>query len=250
MNDKNKTKAQLIAELEQLRKEVSFRSMPDSLLISTASHEFRTPLTSIKLYTDLLAMYGKNLDTEKYMLHLYKIQKAVGNMTELINDVLTISKAETGFLVFNPVRFNLRKFCFELIKEQKLNINKHHILKLQYNSEQKHVFMDKKILKSILTNLISNALKYSPEGGEIAFTVEFEDSGAIFTIRDSGIGIPENDQKNLFEYFYRGENITNIPGTGLGLAIVKRSVDLHKGVIEFCSRVNEGTTFKITLPAK
>ncbi|MDP4175138.1 MAG: PAS domain S-box protein [Bacteroidota bacterium] len=240
-----------------LNKEIELHALK-SRFISTASHEFRTPLTSIRLYTDLLAMYGRNVDRDKYMEHISKIQKSVGYMIDLINDVLTLSRVETGKTRFNPVEFDLHKFCYEIIDEQKPNITENHIVKYCYNSERRQFSLDEKILKQILSNLISNALKYTPNGGEIEFLVNFEKrpgnlsgentSVVIFTIKDQGIGIPEEDQKNLFEYFHRGENASNIPGTGLGLSIVKKSVDMHGGSIDFTSKINEGTIFKVSIP--
>jgi len=219
-----------------------------SRFISTASHEFRTPLTSILASADLLEMFGRNWPDEKYFEHTTKIQSAVQVMTELLDDVLIVSRAETGKLLYVPDNINLYELCQQLINDAKLSHGIDHQIDFSYNSDKQFVNLDKKLLRYILLNLLSNSIKYSPSTLAIKFEVNFFDKFIQFVIEDKGIGIPESDQSKLFEPFHRAENIGNISGTGLGLSIVSKSVELHKGTIKFSSQENRGTKFVIQLP--
>lgn len=219
-----------------------------SRFISTASHEFRTPLTSILASADLLEMFGRNWDDEKYFEHTGKIQSAVTVMTELLDDVLIVSRAETGKLLYVPGMVNLHNLCAELIHDAKLSHGLDHQIEFDYNYKEEIVFLDKKLLRYILLNLLSNSIKYSPNNLPIKLEVNSAGNFIEFIIEDKGIGIPETDQKKLFEPFHRAENIGNISGTGLGLSIVFKAVELHKGNIKFTSKENKGTRFVIKLP--
>ncbi|MFA8341566.1 MAG: PAS domain S-box protein, partial [Rhodothermaceae bacterium] len=219
-----------------------------SRFISTASHEFRTPLTSILASADLLEMFGRNWDDGKYFEHTTKIQSAVQVMTELLDDVLIVSRAETGKLMYVPDNINLHELCLQLINDAKLSHGLDHQIDFKYNSDKLFVNLDKKLLRYILLNLLSNSIKYSPSTLAIKFEVNFYDKFIQFVIEDKGIGIPESDQSKLFEPFHRAENIGNISGTGLGLSIVLKAVELHKGKITFTSEENKGTKFIIRLP--
>lgn len=219
-----------------------------SRFISTASHEFRTPLTSILASADLLEMFGRDWNDDKYFEHTAKIQSAVNVMTELLDDVLIVSRAETGKLLYIPESLNLKNMCLQLIEDAKLSHGLDHQIEFKYNSEQEIVQLDKKLLRYILLNLLSNSIKYSPSMIPVLFEINITKNLIEFVIEDKGIGIPEDDQKKLFEPFHRAENIGNISGTGLGLSIVFKAVELHKGNITFTSKENMGTKFHITLP--
>ena len=215
--------------------------------ISTASHEFRTPLTSILASADLLEMYGRNWKEEKYFEHTKKIQNAVERMTRLLSDVLTISRNDSKKLEFNPEIINLFDLCNSVIDENRANLKKDQKIKFQYEIEEK-ANADSQLLQLILSNLIGNAIKYSPENSDIVFSVNYNQEGLIeFKVKDNGIGISEEDQKNIFEAFRRGENVGSISGTGLGLSIVKHAVELHSGKITVSSKLNKGTTFTFTI---
>ncbi|MBU2493474.1 MAG: PAS domain S-box protein [Bacteroidetes bacterium] len=216
--------------------------------ISMASHEFRTPLTSIRIFSDLIIMQRDKNDKEKLSEYTEKIQNSVTYMTDLINDVLTMSRVETGKLVFAPDNVDLKSFLEEMMNEAKLYASSKHNLILNYNSRKKVIYADSKLLRYIVSNLLSNAVKYSPNGGDIISTVDIKNSNLILNIKDSGIGMSDIVMKNLFEPFLRGDNIGNIQGTGLGLSIIKKAVDLHKGQINCSSVINEGTSFTITIP--
>ncbi len=219
-----------------------------SRFISMTSHEFRTPLTTILGSAELLEHYSHKWTEEKKYNHLQRIQNAVQHMTELLNDVLLIGKAEAGKLEFNPSHLDLAKFCFNLVEELQLSASSQHTFTFVNPSQDLHASMDKKLLRHILSNLLSNAVKYSPAGGTVRFELTSTNTEVIFKIQDQGIGISKEDQQRLFESFHRATNVGEIPGTGLGLAIVKHSVDLHGGKIEVDSEVGAGTTFTVTLP--
>jgi PAS domain S-box-containing protein len=216
--------------------------------ISIASHEFRTPLTTVLSSTELLERYGRNWEVDKYNKQTERIKKSVNYLTHLMDDVLIISRADSGKTVFNPKPVEFKKFCQSIVDEMKMLLKENHELEFSYDVDKNILFVDEKLLKHILNNLISNAIKYSVNGGKILFEVMSRPDELQFIISDSGIGIPEEDQTNLFEPFNRGKNVKDIHGTGLGMSIVKRSVDMHKGTILFTSKVGIGTTFKIKIP--
>lgn len=215
--------------------------------ISMASHEFRTPLTTILSSTELLRDYSHKWTEERKSQHFQRITTSVKHMTELLNDVLLIGKAEAGKIEFNPNSIDVVHFCRELVEEIETTTKSHKILfhcKRQYI----HACMDEKLLRHIFSNLLSNAIKYSPKGGTINFELIFQLENLIFRVQDQGIGIPQTELSQLFDTFHRASNVGIIPGTGLGLAIVKKSVEVHKGTITVESQVGAGTTFQVILP--
>ncbi|MFA7419480.1 MAG: PAS domain S-box protein [Melioribacteraceae bacterium] len=216
--------------------------------ISTTSHEFRTPLTSILSSTELLQKYGKKWSEEKFAEHVDRTKRAVEYLVKLLEDVLTISRTESGKIGFDPVKMNLKDFCKDIIKETQSQAKENHKLIFKYNPKHQEFSLDPKLLKFILLNLIVNAYKYSPAGGEVSFIVTSNKKNVNFTISDHGIGIPDEEKPYVYDNFHRSKNSVDIPGTGLGLAIVKRSVDIHRGTIGFISKLAVGTTFKVSLP--
>ena len=219
-----------------------------SRFISTTSHEFRTPLTSILGTSDLLEMVGQDLEKEKYDDHVKRIQDAAVYMKDLIDNVLTVSRVETGKQKFSPSKIDVIRIAKEVMDEVGVLLSEKHNIQFNNTSAEKFVYLDENIIKSILLNLLSNAMKFSPDGGKITFNIEFADSNIIFIIGDEGIGIPVEDQDRLFEPFHRGKNIGNISGTGLGLSIIKKLVDLHGGEVYCESKINQGTKFTIKFP--
>jgi PAS domain S-box-containing protein len=236
-----------------------------SRFISMTSHEFRTPLTTIQSSAELLERYRDRLSEEKQLAHLHRIQTAVERMTQMLDDVLIVGKAESGKLEFQPTPIDVVQFCRNLVEELQLTAkNQHKInfihqgdctLAAQGTSEEGSgelihslPLVDEKLLRHILGNLLSNAIKYSPGNRSVQFNLTCLNDKAIFQIQDQGIGIPPEDLPRLFESFHRARNVGTIQGTGLGLAIVKQCVDLHKGEITVASEVGKGTTFTVTLP--
>ncbi len=230
-----------------LEKEKELNSLKSNF-VSLTSHEFRTPLTTILSSAEMLEYYGSGWTTERHVEHLHRIQRAVKNMTILLNDILIIGKAEAGKLEFKPAPLELVKFCRDLVEEQQLTDKARHILAFNSQVECAQTHMDEILLRHIVSNLLSNALKYSPPGSTVQFDLVYQAGQTIFQITDQGIGIPPEDQVHLFEAFHRASNVRNISGTGLGMAIVKKSVELHGGTIGIASQVGVGTTVTVTLP--
>ncbi len=217
-----------------------------SRFVSMASHEFRTPLTTMMSSLSLVTKYGEQKDSENQSKHVSKIKTSINNLTDILNDFLSVSKLEEGRVVNMPEELNLRSFVSEIISEmQALAVNGQKVS--QQHSGKEMVFLDKKLLKNVLFNLISNAIKFSPEEGLIEITSEVQNAFVKISVKDNGIGISKEDQKHLFERFFRGRNATHIQGTGLGLNIVTQYAELMNGVLSFDSKENKGTTFTIMI---
>jgi signal transduction histidine kinase len=215
--------------------------------LAMASHDLRTPLTNILGYTELLRDYSDRLTPEKKERYFNFIKSAVGEMKDSLEDLLLISRAEQGKIDLDWVEFDLIEFLQKIIDEYN-NLTEQHQLKLITNQKEYIALLDPKIINHILSNLISNAIKYSPNGGEITITFEDKPEEIYLTIADQGIGIPDNYLHKLFHLFERAENVGNIKGNGLGLSIVKKAVELHNGKIEVESQQNKGTKFTIMIP--
>jgi PAS domain S-box-containing protein len=220
-----------------------------SRFVTTTSHEFRTPLSTILSSAELLEYYGHKWTLEKQNKHLHRIQSSVKHMTELLNDVLIIGRAEADKLEINPIQIDLNMFCQELIEEMQFSDQGEQSIIFTRECINPIVLIDEKILRQILTNLISNALKYSPSHGVVRFNLICDQEYITFVVEDEGIGIPEEDKRRLFQSFHRATNVRNIPGTGLGLAIVKKCVESYGGTITVESQLEVGTTFTVKLPA-
>lgn len=219
-----------------------------SRFVSMVSHELRTPLTVIRTSLELLERYHDIVSEDKRQEYFQRSHVAVRNMTQLLEDVLTIGKAEAGRLEFNPIQLDLKQFCSEIVEEMQMGIGSHYAIAFEIEGNCTDAQADPKLLRSILTNLLSNAIKYSPTGSTVVFHLACNEHTAIFEIRDQGIGIPLEDQPRLFEVFHRASNVSTIRGTGLGLAIVQECVRHHQGHITFVSQEGIGTSFKVTLP--
>lgn len=234
---------------QALGKEKELNEMK-SRFISTISHEFRTPLTSIFSSTELIQVYGSRWSAEKKEELFERIKKSVKYLTRLLDDVLTISRTETGKISFQPEQLDLKKLAQECIEDAKSLMNERHHLKFSYKTRQKLFYLDTKLLRFILSNLLSNALKYSPNGGDVELKIWVSEKYLLIEISDEGIGIPPEEKEMIFQPFYRTKNIETIAGTGLGLTIVDRAVILHNGEILVQSELNKGTTFTIRIPKK
>jgi signal transduction histidine kinase len=212
------------------------------------SHEFRTPLSIILGSAQLLAQGITHGDNQKQQKNLERIQYSARLMTQLITDILTITRAETGKLEFNPSWLEVDSFCLNLITN--LQFDKKQQSKIQFFSEGQCVYawLDEKLLHSMLSNLLANAIKYSPNMNLVQLKVINEPNSIIFEVTDQGIGIPLESQSSLYEPFYRADNVGIISGTGLGLTVVKNCVELHHGQIEVVSNLGMGTTFSIQIP--
>lgn len=227
-----------------------------SRFVSMTSHEFRTPLATILSSSDLLEHYAERLPAAERAELLATIRQAVQRMTRLLDDVLLIGKAEAGRLAFRPVEVDLCALCRSAAMEAEraapraaathdAGTRAHVVLDLP--AGELRVRADDKLLRFILGNLLSNALKYSPAGGDVVLTLRADAQALSIAVADRGIGIPPEDLPRLFEPFHRGRNVGTLPGTGLGLAIVRKAVDLHGGRIEVDSAPG-ATRFVVTLP--
>ncbi|MFL9482170.1 ATP-binding protein [Chitinophagaceae bacterium LWZ2-11] len=242
---------QLLGELRQaLIKEKELNELR-SMFISTASHQFRTPLTIIQSGIEIMDMYLEDLPPEKskpFHRQFRRIQGEIERLQTLMSDVLFLGRANAHRTPFKPETQNLVAFCEDLI-EKKYNSRYEDDRKilLIIKGKPSDVSFDPKLMDHVLENILSNAYKYSKEGN-IAMRLEFEVNQVKISIKDNGIGIPVEDLPNLFQPFYRADNASEIAGTGLGLAIVKEYVELHNGQILVSGELNAGTTITILLP--
>ncbi len=233
--------------LETLEQERELNQIKSDF-VSMASHEFRTPLTTIRMATELLQNYHHQLTDEKRAQHFERIHSAIATMLRLLDELLLLGKVDSGGLHYEPVPLDLTEYCKEVIATLKLTTNSSHRIRFQCAQKRIQGEMDQVLIHHILTNLLSNAIKYSPDRAFVWLDVKCQRDCVTLQVRDEGIGIPPQDQAHLFETFYRAKNVGKIQGTGLGLAIVKKCVDLHQGQIQVLSAVGEGTTFIVTLP--
>ncbi|MBW4507500.1 MAG: response regulator [Scytonematopsis contorta HA4267-MV1] len=219
-----------------------------SRIIATISHEYRTPLASILGAASTLKQHGNKLDEFKQQRFLGMIQSKTRHLSKLIDDMLSVNQFELGKTKFQPIPLDLLEFFSDLMEEQRETASENHELILKITGNNKGFCGDKGLLRLIFTNLMSNAIKYSPNGGDVEFHLMGKDSQVIFCIQDKGIGIPKIDQENLFQPFNRGSNVDTIPGTGLGLVIAKSCVELHGGYISLESQPGQGTKVSVNLP--
>lgn len=218
-----------------------------SRFVSMASHEFRTPLSTILSSATLISKYVKNEENDKRERHLRKIKDSVSHLNGLLEDFLSLGKLEEGKVTVSISSFAVKDFIDDVIDEMRTIEKKGQEIVYKYEGEDNFV-TDKRLLKNILINLLSNALKFSDEGSTVWITVYNKKDQLSIKIKDEGVGIPDEDQHHLFTTFFRGKNVTNVQGTGLGLPIVKRYLDLLKGDIILESKINVGTTVSTRLP--
>ena len=216
-----------------------------SQFITIASHEFRTPLSTILTSSELIEKYNKPKDESKRENHFRKIRTSVQRLKEILMDFMSASEIERGKIKNNPESFNLIEVTENLIEEIVSYNGTHHVTYKHVGSYHT-LFLDKIHLKAAMTNLLVNAYKYSPDGGLIEITTQQNKPGnLIISIKDQGIGIPENDKQYIFEKFYRAGNAETIQGTGLGLNITQRLITLMGGTVSFLSKENKGSIFYI-----
>jgi PAS domain S-box-containing protein len=241
------TMTELEASRDELSKALSKeKELGDlkSRFVSMASHEFRTPLSTILSSASLLAKYTLTEDQDKRDRHINRIKSSVNNLTDILNEFLSLGKIEDGKVVANNVEFNIRDFVSSLCNEITGILKKGQ--KLQYDHQgASTIFLDPALLKNILINLLSNAIKFSREEDIIHISTRLAGTQFEMRVRDTGIGISSDDQKHLFERFFRGNNVTNIQGTGLGLHIVSKYIELLNGNIAVESELEKGTEFII-----
>jgi PAS domain S-box-containing protein len=244
ISDRKKAESEILKTLEKERELSELKSR----FISMVSHEFRTPLTTIQSAAELLEYY--EWSGEERQERFQQIRDAVTHMIQLMEDVLLIGRVEAGRLRPRPEPLDLRKVCQEVAAEIQLLDHLNQSISLVRRGKPRIAWLDRKLIRLILQHLLSNAIKYSPNGGNIELRLlYFEDKEeVVIRVQDEGIGIPLQDRERLFEPFHRAANVGTIQGTGLGLAIVKHCVNLHGGQITVESELGSGTTFSIILP--
>ena len=213
--------------------------------VSMASHEFRTPLSSIQLSASLIDKYTSKQDVANVEKHTGKIKNAINNLTTILNDFLSLEKLEAGKVEANANWFDIVSFAEEIAEEMQLMSKQNQLIVYEHSGTTAQVYLDQNLLKNCVINLISNAVKYSGENTMIQFNSFLKDNELIIYVKDNGIGIPTTDQHNLFEPFFRAHNTGDIPGTGLGLNIVKRYIGLMNGTVTCESAQNVGTNFRL-----
>lgn len=218
-----------------------------SRFVSMASHEFRTPLSAVLSSAALLSKYTREDDQDKRDKHIGRIKDSVKHLNDILEDFLSLGRLDEGRVAADPGEFNLKDMIAETLTDVKAVLKPGQKFQSKYEGEEK-VNADKRLLKNILFNLLSNSSKFSPEDSVIEIAAKVNHADSSVTVKDRGIGISEKDQEHLFNMFYRASNVTNIQGTGLGLHIVKRYLDLMNGSVNLQSKLGKGTSVTITFP--
>ena len=226
------------------------RQALNSQFITMMAHELRTPLASIRLSYDMLTQYGKRATEDERAQYLDNIRLQVEHLNEVVGDVMCLSKADRGELECKPQRGDLTTFCHNIVESFQINHCHSHKFKFECAPAELYVDFDRRLLRRALTNLIDNAIKYSPRGGSVIFCIWQEDRKARISVSDEGIGIPPGEAACLFDAFQRASNVGCLPGTGLGLAIAKKAIEMHGGFIRLPPQSSIGATFLVELPLR
>ncbi|WP_298297860.1 PAS domain-containing sensor histidine kinase [Hydrotalea sp.] len=234
-------------ELSQLLEKEKEVNELKSRFVSMASHEFRTPLATILSSLNLVEKYGTLNDRENQQRHIMRIKTAISHMTDILNDMLSISKIEEGKIIVQNDWINLVECSQNILHEIQPILKAGQQIHFQHHGQELG-YIDQNIFTTIVLNLLSNAIKFSPANSNIYLSLTITDMAITIIVKDEGMGIPEEDQPNLFGRFFRAQNATNIQGTGLGLNIIARYVEIMQGNITFESQLEKGTTFTIVIP--
>jgi PAS domain S-box-containing protein len=221
-----------------------------SKFVSTASHEFRTPLSAINFAAGSIKKHWIKMTPIMIAQKLNKIENQVRHMTELLDDILMVGQAEAGKIIYNPMHINLKNFIFEIIEEVSNYDNHLHTIELIDTEKLKNatIFIDEKRGRNIFVNIVNNAVKYSPDAKKVTIELSSEKNFTVIAVTDFGIGISEAELTNIFTPFTRGKNVDLIQGTGLGLSIVKDAIDAMGGNIFINSTLGKGSTFIVKIP--
>ena len=251
IREKEKMEAELRDSREELEEALETEKELNELksrFVSTASHEFRTPLSTILSSTALIGRYTESSQQAQRDKHLNRIRSSVNTLNSILNDFLSLSKIEEGKIAIRLEEHKVYDVLSEVNGDIEGLLKDGQKVKIDVADDHANLVTDKQILKNILFNLISNAIKYSPEKSEIRCSAQRENSHMQFAVADTGIGIPLHEQKHLFSRFFRASNATNIQGTGLGLNIVSGYVEMLGGDISFTSVPGQGSTFIVKIP--
>lgn len=231
----------------QLEKEQAFAAQR-ARLFSIISHEFRTPMTIIQSSSEILSKYHDQLSHEKRQEKTANITAQIRHLDRMLDEIDMLSQANHGFLNYRPQPIQVEKMCRDVLNHLQDSLQPNRSLTLDVTSKDNIALVDEQLMHHALTNLVSNAIKYSPHGGAIHLAVEQTSDMWLFSVHDSGIGIPEKDKREIFQPFHRASNVGSIKGTGVGLAVVKEVAERHGGSVAFESQVDIGSTFTIFIP--
>lgn len=244
ITERKLAEAELLSALRR-EKDLSARK---SKFAELTQHEFRTPLSTILSSAELLEHYASGLSVEDKLKMTRGMQYGVKRMDALIENVLTIGKADAGTLRFAPKPVDLGHLCQKVIEELRREVAAQHVIQFERQFDRANLNLDEILMRRVLTNLLSNAVKFSGTGTTVSLTLVERGGYALIEVSDHGIGIPIQDQARLFESFHRGSNVDNRQGAGLGLAVVKKAVELHGGTVSVDSKLNVGTRISVRLP--
>jgi len=233
---------------EALHKEKDLVEMK-SKFVSIASHEFRTPLSTISLVSGFLKKHRDKITKDEFDKKLETVEKQVSHMTYLLDDILMIGKSEAGKIKTQYTTIDVHNFFRQTAREVRES-TKTHTINLQINCSVKEFRTDEKLIRNIVINLLTNAIKFSPHAQSISLRISNSPDYLKIETEDKGIGITDDDLTNLFTAFHRGINVGTIQGTGLGLSIVKKAVDLLHGDIKIVSKPAQGTLITVILPLR
>jgi PAS domain S-box-containing protein len=242
VSDKKKAEIEILAALEKEKELNELKSR----FVSMASHEFRTPLSAVLSSAYLLSKYEKEEEQPNREKHIQRIVSSVTSLTEILNDFLSVGKIEEGNIVAKNTEYDVQLQMNEIMQGVQHLLKKGQHIDYKHQGNDSMVHLDSSMMRHIVSNLLSNAIKFSVEDSVVALTTERVAGKLILSVKDNGIGIPEEDLQHLYRRFFRSSNVTNIQGTGLGLHIVSKYTELMNGEIACVSRLGEGTKFTIT----
>lgn len=245
ISERKKAEQDLLVALEKEKDLSELKSR----FVSMASHEFRSPLSTVLSSAYLIEKYTTAEDQPKREKHLQRIVSSVQMLTDILNDFLSVGKIEEGRLMMRPAHFNLKDLIINIAGEMKVSLKKQQKIKYQHEGST-DVFLDASLLKHIVMNLVSNASKFSAEASLIEIKTINQNDKVVLSVKDHGIGISKEDQKHLTERFFRGSNASNIQGTGLGLHIVAKYAELMNGGLECNSELEKGTEIIVSFKTK
>lgn len=255
VEERTKVLHEALLELENSKEQLSQALATEKLLndmksrfVTMASHEFRTPLSTILSSISLISKYEHGEISDKVEKHVQRIKSAVTNMTLILNDFLSAEKLQEGKVLVRMEEGNLSDLTNSVINEVQGILKPGQKIVYTHDGASPVCAFDKQIMRNILLNLISNAIKFSPENKHISVKTSIGEQELKIEVKDEGIGIPDDEKEHMFERFFRSRNVTNIQGTGLGLNIVSKYLEVMNGKIDFTSTLNKGTTFFITIP--
>jgi PAS domain S-box-containing protein len=246
ISEKKEAEAELRSALEKEKELNELKSR----FVSMASHEFRTPLSAVLSSAYLLSKYTGAEEQPQRDKHIQRIVSSVSSLTEILNDFLSVGKIEEGNILPHYSTYDIKKQMDVVMHDIQHLLKKGQSINYEHIGEDTTIHSDPSIMKHIVTNLLSNALKFSPDNVPVELTIAFTEDAFTLSVKDHGIGIPKEDQENLFKRFFRSSNATNIQGTGLGLHIVKKYTELINGIVSFSSKEGKGTKFTITFNKK